>query len=108
MKPVMRALAVPVIRPLLAGCLSVFLLAAMPSGPAHRVKDINTTPESSPGGPGEAIVAGNTLYFTVSNTLWKSDGTAEGTNTVDGTGAISGAHFQAVLGDVLYFTATDG
>ncbi len=72
------------------------------------MKDINATPESSTGGPGEAIVAGNTLYFTVSNMLWKSDGTAAGTQPVNGTGAIPGVRFQAVLGDILYFTANDG
>ncbi len=32
MKPVMRALALPGPRSLLVGCLSIFLLAAMPSG----------------------------------------------------------------------------
>jgi len=108
MKPVVRALGVPVPRSLLVGCLSVLLLAAMPPGPAHRVKDINETPESPPGSAGAAIVAGNTLYFTVSNMLWKSDGTTAGTQPVDGTGAIAGAHLQAVFGDILYFTTTDG
>ncbi len=107
-KTVMPALVVPVPRSLLVAGLSVFLLAAIPPGPAHRVKDINETPESPPGSAGAAIVAGNTLYFTVSNMLWKSDGTTAGTQPVDGTGAISGAHIQAVLGDILYFTATDG
>ena len=63
-------------------CLSVLVLAAMPPGPAHLVKDINTTPESPPGDTGAAIVAGNTFYFTVSNMLWKSDGTAGGTQPV--------------------------
>ena len=40
--------------------------------------------------------------------LWKSDGTTAGTRPVEGTGTFPGAHFQAVLGDILYFTTTDG
>jgi ELWxxDGT repeat protein len=89
-------------------CLSALLLAAAPRGPAHRVKDINTVPGSGPDPAVPAIVAGNTLYFTVSGALWKSDGTAAGTQPFEGTGAIVGAQFKAVLGDILYFTATDG
>ncbi len=108
MTPVMRALAVPVVRPLLIGCLSVFLLAAIPSEPAHRVKDINTLPGENSARPGSAIVAGYTLYFTVSGELWKSDGTTDGTQRVEGTGVLSNVSFQAVLDDILYFVANDG
>lgn len=88
-------------------CVSALLLAAAPPGPAHRVKDINMTPVPPPEIPGSAIVVGNTLYFTVSNQLWKSDGTAAGTQPVEGTGALSSVYFQTVLGGTLYFTATD-
>ncbi len=89
-------------------CLSALLLAAAPRGPAHRVKDINMVPGSGPDPTVSAIVAGNSLYFTVSGALWKSDGTAAGTQPVEGTGAILGVQFKAVLGDILYFTASDG
>ncbi len=104
----MRALAVPVVRLLLVGCLSVFLLAAMPSGPAHRVKDINTLPVGDWARPGSAIVAGHTLYFTVSGDLWKSDGTTDGTERVEGTGAISDVRLRAAFDDILYFVGNDG
>ncbi len=108
MKPVVRPLTFPVRRSLLAGCLSVFLLAAMPAGPAHLVKDINTAPLSEPEGPGSAIVAGKTLYFTASGKLWKSDGTPAGTQLVGGAGTMSDVSFRAVLDDTLYFVGGDG
>ncbi len=107
MKPVMPALAFPVPRSVLLGCLSVFLLAATPPGPAHRVKDINTLFGANSARPGSAIVAGHTLYFTVSGELWKSDGTTDGTQRVEGTGAVS-VSLQAVLDDILYFVGNDG
>ncbi len=107
MNPAMRALAFSSVRPLLVGCLPVFLLAATPSAPAHRVKDINTLPGENSAGPGAAMVAGHTLYFTVSGEFWKSDGTTEGTQRVEGTGALS-VGLGAVFEDVLYFVGNDG
>ena len=89
-------------------CLSVLVLAATPPGPAHRVKDINTVPGSGPDPAVSAVVAGNTLYFTVSNALWVSDGTAAGTQPLPGTSGLTSIGFRAALGDILYFTASDG
>src|SRR5438045_1347412 len=78
---------------------------------ATLLKDIQTTPIGSDPHGGAAI--GGTLYFNANDAahgseLWKTDGTAGGTQIVkDLTPGRAGSRPQALteLGDTLYFTA---
>ncbi len=73
----------------------------MPPGRPTEVNDIKADSSSS------VMLAGNTLYFTISGQLWRSDGTAAGTQQVERTGAIQVVRFLGALDDILYFTASD-
>jgi ELWxxDGT repeat protein len=58
-----------------------------------------------------SVRQGDLVYFTayddVAGSLWVTDGTAGGTHVVDG-GAATNPGQLTVVGDALYFTATDG
>lgn len=109
MKPAMRTITDLRNHGLLL-CIAILALGLGPAGPAHRVKDINTTPGSSSGGVGSAIVVGDTLYFIIStygisDELWKSDGTTAGTERISGIGTLTRLRFLTAKDDILYFAA---
>ena len=69
-------------------------------------------PHKQPGSP--ALASGSTLYFTVDDTLWRSDGSASGTQAVASlpprepqSFAFPGGRFLAMLGDTLVIVMND-
>jgi large repetitive protein len=89
---------------LAAGMLAVRHSRAAPAGGAYRVKDILEGHHSS--FPSSLTAVGATLFFLADNGLWRSDGTADGTQPLKQfVLAASGLVEHA---GVLYFSADDG
>ena len=95
----------------LCGSLIGMAVAALPAaaeGPAHLVKDIDTSAAYTPG-PDRIQAAGHNLFL-AGNGFWMTDGTAAGTRRVPGLDGVAVTLFvtPVALGNALYFIGNDG
>ncbi len=85
----------------------LFLLGAIPR-PAYLVKDINPTATYANGYLGESAAIGDTLIFTTSSGLWRSDGTAAGTFLLRDHGSYPGPYFLTACRGAVCYADDDG